>query len=181
MSISKEKTALFFRLSISVTVFSALFKFMPVVLIILGAAGMVTFLSIQVYQKEQRVPLDYTRLLLIISFSANYAFNLFDLPYVHVLTLVTKLALITFLILYIKKIILSLQDITQNSGLLLGSFDRENLSFILADLATVYIVMASLFKILNWELGILNGNLLLVIGLFSALISILASSKELSK
>ncbi len=181
MSISKQKTALFFRLSISITVFSALFKFMPSFLIIVGAVGMVIFLSIQLFQKEQRTPLDYARLMLIISFSSNYAFNLFGFPYVHILTLITKLALIAFLILYIKKIVTSFQDITQNNNLLLSSFGREDLSFILADLATVYIVMASLFIILHWEIGILNGNLLLIIGLFTALISILASSKQLEK
>lgn len=181
MSISKEKTSLFFRLSISVTVFSALFKFMPSFLVILGALGMVTFLSIQLYQKKQRTPLDYARLLLIVSFSSNYAFNLFGLPYVHVLTLITKLALIAFLILYVKKIITSFQDTIQNNNLLLTSFGREDLSFILADLATVYIVIASLFIILHWEIGILNGNLLLIIGLFSALISILASPRAVAK
>jgi hypothetical protein len=180
MSISKQKTALFFRLSISVTVFSALFRSMPQFLIVLGAVGMVTFLGIQLYQKEKRELLDYARLLLIISFSSNYAINLFNLPYDHVSTLVTKLALIVFLILYLKKIVLSFQDITQNN-LLLTSFCREDLSFILADLATVYIVMASLFIILQWEIGILNGNLLLIIGLFSALISILASAKSKSQ
>jgi len=179
MSISKQKTSLLFRLSISVTVFSALFTFMPSSLVILGALGMVIFISIQLYQKEQRAPLDYARFFLILSFSSNYAFNLFSLPYGNISVLVTKLALVAFLILYLKKIITSFQGITQNNNLLLTSIGRENLSYILADLATVYIVIASLFIILKWEIGILNGNLLLVIGLLSALISLLAGSKEL--
>ncbi|GAB5475396.1 MAG: hypothetical protein Mars2KO_34950 [Maribacter sp.] len=181
MSISKQKTALFFRLSISVTVFSALFKFMPSALIVLGAFGMMVFLSLQLYQKDKREPLDYVRLLLIVVFSSNYAFILLGLPYVHVLTLMTKLALIAFLLLYIKQIITSFQDITQNTTMLLSSFSRDDLSYLLADLATVYIVIASLFKILHWEIGILNGNLLLAIGLFSALISLIATSRELGK
>ena len=179
MSISKQKTALFFRLSISITVFSALFTFMPSFLIILGAVGMVTFLSMQLYQKAERVPLDYARLFLIVSFASNYAFNLFSLPYGNITALVTKLALVAFLLLYIKKIIISFQGVTQNNNLFLTSIGRENLSHILADLATVYIVIASLFIILKWEIGLLNGNLLLVIGLLSALVSILASSKAL--
>lgn len=181
MALSNQKTSLFFRLSISVTVFSSLFKFMPSFLIFLGAIGMVVFLSIQLYQKEKRTPLDYARLLLIVSFSSNYIFNLFALPFGQQLTLITKLALIVFLLLYIKNIIVSFQDITQNSALLLSNFAREDLAFILADMATVYIVIASLFKILHWEIGILTGNLLLAIGLFTAVISILASSRELSK
>lgn len=181
MSISKQKTALFFRVSISITVFSALFKFMPSALIILGALGMIIFLSLQLYQKEQRSLLDYSRLFLIVAFSSNYALILLSLPYVHVLTLITKLALIAFLLLYIKDIIKSFQNITQNTSMLLSSFSRDDLSYLLADLATVYIVIASLFKILHWEIGILNGNLLLAIGLFSALISIVATSKELGK
>ena len=180
MSISKEKTSLFFRLSISVTVFAALFKFLPSILILLGAVGMVTFLSIQLYQKEEREILDYTRLLLIVFFASNYALNLFNLPYGNISALLTKLAIVAFLLLYIKKMVNSIQDI-QNSSLILTSIGRENLSYILADLATVYIVIASLFISLNWQIGILNGNVLLVIGLFTALISILASSKELSK
>ena len=179
MSISKQKTSLFFRLSISVTVFGALFNSISAFIVILGAFGMVVFLSIQFYQKEYRLPLDYARLLLIVSFALNYGANLFGLPYGEILTLITKLALIAFLILYIKKIIVSFQDITQNNTLLLNSIGSKNLSYLLADLATVYIVIASLFKILHWEIGILNGNVLLVIGLFSALISILASSREL--
>lgn len=181
MTISNQKTSLFFRLSISVTVFSALFKFMPSSLIILGALGMVISLSIQLYQNEQRAPLDYARLLLIVSFLSNYAFNLFGSPYGNLFMLITKLALIAFLILYLRKIILSFQDITQNQTMLLSSIGKENLSYILADLATVYIVIASLFKILHWEIGILNGNVLLTIGLFSALISILASSKYIGR
>ncbi len=177
MLISKQKTSLFFRLSISVTVFSALFKIMPSFFIVLGAVGMVIFLSIQLYQKEQIALLDYTRLLLILSFSINYIFSLLDSPYGYLLASITKLALIAFLILYIKKIIETFQDITQNHSFLLSSFGRENLSYLLADLATVYIVIASLFEILHWEMGILNGKVLLGIGLFSALLSILASSR----
>jgi len=149
---------------------------MPTFLIILGAIGMVTFLSIQLYQKEEREILDYARLLLIVFFAGNYALELLNLPYGN-----TKLALAAFLLVYIKKIVISFKDITHNNSLFLTSFGRENLSYILADLATVYIVIASLFISLNWELGILNGNVLLVIGLFTALISILASSKELSQ
>jgi len=142
---------------------------------------MVIFLGIQLYQNEKKVPLDYARLLLIIAFTSNYAFSLFGSPYGHSLTILTKLALAAFLILYIKKIIIAFQETTQNNSLLFTSFEREDLSFILAELAIVYIVIASLFKILHWEIGILNGNLLLVIGLFSAVISLLASSKELGK
>ena len=181
MSISQQKTSLFFRLSISVTVFSALFKFMPSSLIILGAAGMVIFLGMQLYQKEQRVPLDYIRLLLIVSFSLNYGVNLLGLPYGFVFALITKLALVMFLVLYIKNMLSSYQEIAQNDNFPLSDFSRESLSYILADLATVYIVIASLFKILHWDFGILNGNVLLVIGLFSALISVLTSSRELGK
>ncbi|WP_273565586.1 hypothetical protein [Maribacter halichondriae] len=180
MAISKQKIALFFRLSISATVFGALFKFVSWPLIMLGVTGMVIFHTIQFFQNQHRSALDYARQLLIVSFSCNYVFNLFSLPYVHILILITKLALIAFLILYIKKIMVSFQDITQNNSLLLTNLGRENLSHILADLATVYIVIASLFKMLHWEFGIINANVLLVIGLFSALISIVASPKNVA-
>lgn len=181
MSISKQRTALFFRLSISLTVFSALFKFMPSFLIVLGALGMIISLSLQLVQKEQRTLLDYARLFLILSFSGNYLGSLLEVSYAPLLMLMTKLALIIFLLLYIRKILMSFQDITQNNGLWLSGLGRDNLSYILADLATVYIVVASMFKILHWEIGVLNGNVLLSIGLFTALISLLATSRELGK
>lgn len=177
MMISKQKTALFFRISISITVFGALFKFIPWFLIILGAVGMVIFHSIQFFQKERRLPLDYARHLLILSFSCNYIIGILHLPYGYILTVLTKTALIVFLLLYIKKTLSSYQENTQNN-LLLPNISMENLSYILADLAIVYIVIASLLKILNWQFGILNTDVLLVIGLFSALISILVSPKK---
>jgi hypothetical protein len=179
MTFSKQKTDLFFRLSISITVFGALFKFIPWPLIILGAVGMVIFHSIQFFQKLDRSPLDYARHLLIVSFSCNYIISILHLPYGgHVLTILTKTALIIFLLLYVKNILVSYKDHTQNN-LLLQNISTEKLSFILADLATVYIVIASLFKILHWEFGIINANFLLIIGLFSALISILASPRNI--
>lgn len=177
MTISNQKTSLFFRLSISVTVCGALFKFISWPLIILGVAGMLIFHTIQFFQKQHRLPLDYSRQLLILAFSCNYVFNILHLPYGHVLTFLTKAALIAFLLLYIKKIIALHQENTQN-GLLLQKLGTENLSHLLADLATVYIVIASLFKILHWEFGIINANFLLIIGLFTALISILAGLKN---
>lgn len=177
MMISKQKTALFFRISISITVFGALFKFIPWFLIILGAVGMVIFHSIQFFQKERILPLDYARHLLILSFSCNYIIGILHLPYGHILTTLTKTALVVFLLLYIKKTLSSYQENTQNN-LLLPNISMENLSYILADLSIVYIVIASLLKILNWQFGILNTNVLLVIGLFSALISILVSPKK---
>ncbi len=178
MVLSKQKTSLFFRLSISVTVLGALFKFNSWPLIILGATGMVVFHTLQFFQKQKRSPLDYSRQLLIIAFSGNYVFSIFNLPNAYMLSFLTKVALITFLLLYVKKILSSYQENTQN-GLLLQNIDTENLSYILADLATVYIVIASLFRILHWEFGIINTNVLLVIGLFSALVSILTSSKNI--
>ena len=177
MALSNQKTSLFFRLSISVTVFGALFNFIPWYLIILGAVGMILFHSIQFFQKKDRSPLDFARHLLIVSFSSNYIISILQLPFGHVLTVLTKTALIIFLLLYIKNILSSFLENSQNN-LLLPNLSRESLSYILADLAIVYIVIASLFKILNWEFGIVNANLLLVIGLFTALVSILASPKN---
>ena len=79
--------------------------------------------------------------------------------------------------MYKRQILFSLKESAQD-GFLLPNIRTENLSYQLADLATVYIVIASLFKILNWEFGLLNANVLLVIGLFSALISIVATTKN---
>lgn len=138
---------------------------------------MVIFHSIQFFRKQDRIPLDYARHLLIVSFSCNFIISILDLPFGYALTVLTKIALIIFLLLYIKNILSSFIENTQND-FLLPNISRENLSFILADLAIVYIVIASLFKILHWEFGLLNADVLLVVGLFSALVSILASPKN---
>ncbi|MGB5554176.1 MAG: hypothetical protein WBM83_05905 [Flavobacteriaceae bacterium] len=181
MTISTQKTSLFFRLSISATVIGALFTTFSWPLIMLGVTGMVFFHTLQILQSKERLTLDYARYLLIVSFTSNYVFNLLNLPFVDVPIFITKLALIAFLLLYVKKIVGSFHEITRNNSLLISNLGGENLSFILADLATVYIVIASLFKILHWELGFINANVLLIIGLFSALISILASSKTMAR
>ncbi len=177
MFLSKEKTDLCFRLSISVTVFGALFKIVPSFLTLLGVIGMVVFLGIQLYQKNERTALDYSRMLLIICFAGNYLSPFFGWTTTHLFTIATKLSLIAFLILYLKKIIAPLLEMGQNRHLLFSGFGREELSYILADMATVYIVIASLFTILGWELGILNGSSLLIVGLFAAVLSIVASPR----
>jgi len=180
MTISKQQTALLFRLSISITVFGALLKYMTWPFVILGSLGMLFFHSIQLVQKEDRSALDYSRHLLIILFGTNYAFSLFQMPYISIVTLCTKLALIAFVGLYVKEFITPSNENSQ-TNLMINNLSTESLSFLLADLATVYIVIAFLFKILQWEFGIINANVLLVIGLCSALISILASPKALEK
>ncbi|MEO9891658.1 hypothetical protein [Aurantibacter sp.] len=176
MSISEQKTSLFFKLSISITVFGALLKYLSWPLIILGGVGMVIFHGIQFFQKQKRLPLDYARYILVVVFLCNYLFSIFQLPYANILSLITKVSLIVFLLLYIKKIVSASQENTDRNQLL-SNYSTEDLSYLLADLATVYIVLASLFKILQWEFGIINTNFLLIIGLISAFISILTSSK----
>ncbi len=178
MTISKQQTALFFRLSLSITVFGALFKFISLALIIIGAVGMMVFHSLQFLHKKERLALDYARQLLIVTFSCNYIISLLQLPFGNALTLVTKIALIVFIFIYCKNILSTFKEQLQ-ANFLLQNIATENLSHILADLAIVYIVIASLFKILHWEFGILNANVLLAIGLFTALISIVSSSKKL--
>lgn len=179
MKISDQQISLFFKLSISITVFSALFAFVPPFLTIFGVVGMIAFLGIQLYRKKQKVALDYARLLLIASFSGHCAVAFFNGPYAHITTLLMKLALMVFLLLYIRKIISSLQELTQSGTLLSDGLGGDSISYLLADIAAVYIVVAALFKILHWEIGILNSNLLLVIGFCSALVSILTSSRSI--
>ena len=176
MTLSAQKTALFFRISISITVFGSLLQYLSWPLIILGATGMVFFHTLQILQKQNRGTLDYSRHLLIMAFSFNYIFSILNLPYSQAFTVLTQVALVAFLILYLKEIVFPHLENSQDN-LLQFDFNSENLSYILADLATVYIVIASLFKILHWEFGILNANVLLIIGLCSALISVLTSPK----
>ena len=182
ISFSKQRIALYFKISLSTVLLGAVFKFMhwpygwP--LIAIGAVGTVLFHSIQFYQKQHRAPLDYSRLLLIVSFSFYYLFRIFQLQYDAVLIILLKAAVAAFLILYVKDILFPNPQNDQSNSLP-SHFCRENLSHLLSDLATVYIVVASLFKILHWEFGIINGNVLLIIGLLTALVSLLTSPKGL--
>ncbi len=179
MAISKQRTSLFFRLSISVTVFSALFSFLPSFLLVIGALGMVFFLGVQLWQEPQRQLLDYARLLLIVAFVSSYFLDALGLPYQNVGNGATKIALCLFLLIYCKDVVAVLIENMHNAPLLMHRATTVQLSYLLADLATVYIVIASLFKFFNWQIGFVNGNLLLVVGLFTALVSLLASAKEL--
>ncbi len=176
MSNSNQITALVFRISISITVFGALFNFISWPFVILGAAGMVISHSIQFLSKKNHSFLNYSRYVLIVSFSCCYVFSFIPFPYSHLFIMATKVSLVVFLLLYIKQV-MNLYHQSAQSGFLLQNLGTEKLSLILADLAIVYVAIASLFKILHWEIGILNANVLLVIGLFTAMISILASSK----
>lgn len=146
----------------------------------MGAAGMILFHSLQLFQKEKKQALDYARHALIVIFSFNYVFNVLALPFSNVLMAATRVTLVVFMIMYIVKIIGSLQQ-NSESSLSLSDLGTENLSYLLADIATVYIVVASLFKILHWQFGIINANFLFAIGLFTAVISILTSPKGLKR
>lgn len=141
---------------------------------------MVFFHSIQFYQKQDRLPVDYARQLLIVFFSFNYVFSILQLPFVLILTILTKTALIAFLAFYIKEIMATDPEDSEQSVQFLN-FSNEKLAYLLADMATVYIVMASLFKILDWELGIITSNFLMIIGLCTAIVSILAGTMSLEK
>jgi len=147
-------------------------------LILLGALGMVIFHSMELFRKQNKSPLDYSRQFLIIAFLGTSLSGVFQIQYAETLSILTKTALIVFLVVYIKEIVSSLHG-NSDSNNLVAYFSTEKLSLLLADLATVYIVIASLFKILNWEFGIITSNLLLVIGLFTAVISILAGSRSI--
>ncbi len=180
MTISEQQTSLFFRLSISFTVFAALFKYVSWPLITMGAAGMIVFHSLQLFQKEKKQVLDYARHALIVTFSFNYVFNVLELPFSNLLMVATRVTLIIFMIFYVIKIIGSLKE-NSMSNLSITDLGTENLAYLLADIATVYIVVASLFKILHWQFGIINANFLFGIGLFTAVISILTSPKGLKR
>ena len=180
MTITTQKTSLFFKLSISITVFGGLIQYLSWPLILLGAFGMVTFHSIDFFQKQNKSTLDYLRQLLIVAFLGNSLFSVFQFEYANILTIVTKTILIIFLIAYIKEVLFSVEKSIQE-GNLFSFIDTEKLSRILADISTIYIIVASFLKILNWKAGIINANFLLVVGLLAALTSILTSSKILNK
>ena len=180
MNISKQKAQLFFKLSVAMVLIGALFKIMhwPYSWLILsaGVCSLITFYAVKFSKKEPKTILDYSKLFLITSFSIHYIFNVFHLAYGHIFTYIIQASLIAYVILYDKDVLFS--DSDEYQELESSKPIKNNLNNLFYGLAIICIIIGALFKILHWEFGYINGNLLLIVGLLIAIISLLIFTNE---
>ncbi len=183
MPISNQRIRFFLRMSISVTILGALFKVLhwagAPILFVGGCIGIVVFYSTQFYRKKPKRLLDYSKFFLLLSFLFHYTFRVLHLKYGHVFTILTQLALLVFLILYVHDVLFSEHDHSENNASqLLRRPGRKAISYLLNGLATMGIIIGALLKILHWEFNFVNGNLLLCIGLLAAATSVIMGSTD---
>ncbi|WP_201799462.1 GldL-related protein [Zobellia amurskyensis] len=178
--ITKQKTNLFLRLSIALAIIAVLFKLMhwqySEVLLVIAVGGIALFYSIWFSKKSSKEWLDYAKLFLLISFLLHYLFKVLHLNYGFVFSFIFKLALVAFIIIYLKN-----QFFTQKDSHLESkkpASQKKLYTIWLNTMAAVCIIMGAQFKILHWEFGLINGHLLLTVGLIAAALSILTGFKK---
>ncbi|TMM58355.1 hypothetical protein FEE95_02690 [Maribacter algarum] len=187
MIISKQQTRLCLRLSIAVAILGILFKIMhwpyPGVLLLTGTLGIAIFYSLRFSQKHPKTLLDYSKLFLLIAFLFHYKFKVFHLAYGYIFTTIMQVAFVLLISAHIREVwfLDTDADTDEIDSPSVKSKPRQRaLSYLLYSLAGIGIFMGYFFKILRWEFGFINGNVLLTIGLLAAAITVLlgASSKE---
>ena len=184
MNLSKQKVQLFLRLSISVAIIGILFKIQHWMyagpILIIGCLGIGVFYSLRFFQKEEKDLLDYFRLAMIILFLFHYVIRVFHLPYGIVFRSLFQLSFLLFLILYIRDIFFVKPELKANSNKEgRAKAKNEAFTYLLYGIASIGIVMGSLFKILHWAFGFINGDILLTIGLLAAAVSVFMGSSSL--
>lgn len=154
----------------------------PLVLI-LGLLGIAVFYSLQFYQNQPKQLLDYARLILLTSFLLHYIFRVFHLEHGYIFTAIMQLTFVVFLILYGRDVLFIQSDAIDDDVPITKTKVRQKaLTYLLYGLATVGILIGALFKILHWQFGFVNGNILLTIGLLAAAGSVfVGASPEESK
>ena len=179
--ISKQKTNLFLRSSIALALVAVLFKIMhwqySEALLIIAVSGIALFYSIWFSLKTPKQWLDYAKLFLLISFLFQYLFGVLHLNYASIFSYIFKIALVVFIIVYLKDQFFSLNDTSKPVGKRPAQ-KKKFYSIILNTIAILCIVVGAQFKILHWEFGLINGNILLSVGLVAAAISIVIGFKK---
>lgn len=177
MTISKQKVRLCLRLSISIAILGILFKILhwmfAAQILISGCVGIAIFYALHFYQKQPKEILDYSRLALVIFFLFHYVIRVFHLPYGSIFQTLFQLSFVFFLVLHIRDVLFSKQKIEENSHHKEQvKTEYKLLTYLLYGIAAFGVVLGSLFKILHWNFGFLNGNILLTIGLLATAISV---------
>ncbi|MEM9647155.1 MAG: hypothetical protein AAF969_01655 [Bacteroidota bacterium] len=177
--LSKQQTHFFLRLSISIAILGILFKilhwpFAPSLLAV-GIVGIGFFYAIRFYQKRNKELMDYSKLVLVITFLLHYSFRIFHLAYGIIFTYAFQFSVLIFLILYFKDVFFSREESSSESMGKTGSKTKITLTYFLYALAGIGIIVGSTVKILHWQFGIVNGDFILSVGLISAAISVFIS------
>ncbi len=177
MTLSKQKVRLFLRLSMSVTLIGILFKILHYAfaaeLLVIGVIGIALFYGITFYQNQHKTVLDYAKVFLLVSFLTHYLFRIFHLQFGHIFTFIFQGALLLFIIAYVM-------DVLSDSNASDGDEDRSEptskrnkVTTLLQTFAGICIISGAFLKILHWQIGIVNGTTLLIIGLLFGLASLL--------
>jgi len=177
MTISRQKVSFCLRLSISIAIVGILFKILHWMyaghILVVGCLGIGIFYSLRFYQKKPKALLDYFRLSMLIFFLFHYLIRVFHLPYDSIFRILFQLSFVLFLILYIRDVLFLKPKMTENNNPQDYVKSKiQALTYLLYGIATIGVVLGSLFKILHWEFGFINGNMLLTIGLLAAAISV---------
>lgn len=179
--ITKQKTILFLKLSFALAFIGALFKIMhwqySEFILITAVGGILVFYSIWFYKKANKRWLDYGKLFLAISFIFHYLFRVLHLNYSYIFTNIFRIALVLFIITYVKYVFFP-EDVSSELEEKNPTSKKKIYSIILNSIAVVCIILGAQFKILHWEFGFLNGNILLSVGLAAVTISLLIGFKK---
>tara|TARA_R110002051_G_scaffold153510_5_gene225957 strand:- start:37913 stop:38578 length:666 start_codon:yes stop_codon:yes gene_type:complete len=179
--ITKQKSNLFLRLSIALALIAVLFKMMhwpfAEIILIIAAVGISLFYSIWFYLKTNKTWLDYAKLFLLISFLLHYLFRVLHLNYGYIFSYIFRVALVLFIIAYIKDTFFSNEDSSQLTESQ-PNLKRKIFSIIINTIAVLCIIIGAQLKILHWEFGFINGNILLAVGFVAASLSIILGFKK---
>ena len=179
--ITKEKSNRFLSLSIALALIAILFKIMhwpyAEILLVTAVGGIAIFFIIGFYQKPIKNWLDYAKLFLLISFLLHYLFRVLHLNYGYIFSYIFRMVLIFFIVAYIKDVFFS----NDNSSKLEEqppTSKKKIINIVLYSTAVICIIIGAQFKILHWQFGFLNGNLLLTVGLIATALSIILGFKK---
>lgn len=167
----------FLRLSIAIIILGALFKIMhwPYgwVAIAIGAFGIGVNYCIIFVRKKPKSLLDYTQLFLLLSFFVHYTLRVFHLSYAYIFTTITQLFLVLFIILYLKDTLFTDRKIEVNHDESSKKNKSKTIIYLLYGIAITSILIGSLFKILHWGFGFINGTSLFIFGIILIVILLL--------
>ncbi|WP_282049847.1 GldL-related protein [Maribacter aquivivus] len=179
--ITKQNTHIFLRLSIALAIIAALFKVMhwqySDILLIVAVVGITLFYSIWFYKKSTKIGLDYAKFFLLSSFIFQYLFKILHLKYGFIFSHLFRISLVVFIIVYVKDIFFS-ENVSSELEEKQPTSKKKIYSIILNTITVLCIIIGAQFKILHWEFGWINGNILLTVGLVTATISIIFGIKK---
>lgn len=176
--ISKKSINLYLKISIAVIILGILFKILhysfAVFFFLTGALGIIIFYSLRFALKRPKKLLDYSKLFLVTTFIIQYVLRVFHRSFGGIFSLLAQIALVIFMVLLVRDVFF-VKDQSEK-------FDHETnpnksfkkgLNYLLYAIAAIGIIVGASVKILHWQFGFINGNVLLTIGLLAAALSVI--------